>query len=126
MLIDKKRRPKYAHECFSIHASFSPCLIGLGYSVVRIRQQWERESVFLLECQMFLHTVGRYAYDRNVCDFESSVLVTELACFGSSSRGEIFGIKIDHQLLPLIASECHFFPVLVLESELWSAHTLAN
>ena len=44
---------------------------------------------------MFLHSVGRYAYYRNVCDFESSVLITELACFGSSSRGEILGIKID-------------------------------
>ena len=75
---------------------------------------------------MFLHSVGRYAYYRNVCDFESSVLITELACFGRSSRGEILGIKIDDQLLSSIASQGHFFPVLVLESELWSVPTLAN
>ena len=75
---------------------------------------------------MFLHSVGRYAYYRNVCDFESSVLITELACFGSSSRGEILGIKIDDQFFSSVVSQGHFLPVLVLESELWSAHTLAN
>ena len=75
---------------------------------------------------MFFHAIWRYTYYRNFCGFESSVLITELACFGSSSRGEILGIKIDDQLLSSIASQGHFFPVLVLESELWSAHTLAN
>jgi hypothetical protein len=100
LLINDEGGAQYALHDLAVHIFLAPRAVFFHERMIGVREQCERQAVFLNEFLMRSLTVGADADDFNVAFGSFFGGVAEPARFLRSSRRVVFRIKKQHDFFP--------------------------
>jgi len=92
--INNKGRARNTHIGFAVHAFFYPNAIGFGNSVIGIHQKIKRQFVLGNKFLMFSSGIRTYPKDFVARFKKALVVIAEVAGFGGTAGGIVFGLKV--------------------------------
>ena len=109
----QKRGPKNAVILPAHEFLFAPNVIQPDDLTLVIREQGERQIIFVLKFVVRLHAVRTDSNYFYACRPEGPVVVTKTTGFFGSARRVVFWIEIQHQRLSLVGGQAVGFSILV-------------
>src|SRR5260370_41070939 len=98
VFIDQEGLPTDAHELLAIEVFLLPDSVKLAYARIGIRQQRERQAVFVREFAVRGYIIGAHAQHHDAAFLHFAIGIAEAASFFSAAGGVVFWIKVQNNI----------------------------
>src|SRR5574344_926019 len=88
------------HSNLAVIILLSPGAEHLQNAVIRIRQQYKRQFIFLDKLHMRGNRISTNSHHTIILSKKTFIVVTQITSFCSTTRSIILGISIDYCLFP--------------------------